>query len=162
MTRKELYAIYLKSPRWKELSDDAREAAGHRCQCCCSTEKLQAHHHTYPEHFGTEDISFLTVLCPNCHRAIHRSKPKIKQRPGKNMEWAFNPKPISRSLPIGPPDPLSEAKRIAKSAKKTRAKAKKKARQKAKLEMAREAKRKAEEKTKSRPEHERIMRLSNR
>ena len=56
---------------WKQVSSDARRAAGNRCVLCASTYKLQTHHirpvnPLNPDPFQN-DPSNLLVLCETCH-----------------------------------------------------------------------------------------------
>lgn len=73
MTRKELYYDYLKSSRWAELRAEAIELSGGKCQVCNDVDDLHVHHRQYPEVFGEEPLSFLTVLCRRCHKMFHDS-----------------------------------------------------------------------------------------
>jgi hypothetical protein len=69
--RRELYRLYLASPRWAEQRAAALERAGHKCQLCSShTTNLQVHHNTY-DRIGVELNTDLIVLCDDCHRKHH-------------------------------------------------------------------------------------------
>lgn len=64
------YNSYLASAHWKEVRAAALDAAGHRCQLCNTTRRLQAHHRTY-ERIGHELAGDLIVLCGSCHATFH-------------------------------------------------------------------------------------------
>jgi predicted HNH restriction endonuclease len=84
MDSKLAYEEYLKSPRWKELKNQALLKSGNKCQVCNSSFKLNVHHREYPKLWGEEPQSFLTVLCNKCHKLFHKKtsvkKPKGKRR----------------------------------------------------------------------------------
>ena len=82
---KQAYRDYLKSDKWKDLARLARQQAGNRCQVCNSNHKLEVHHRQYPETWGTEPVSYLTVLCAACHKLFHASK-KRKQAKRKKKK----------------------------------------------------------------------------
>lgn len=64
------YREYLKSPYWKAIRRRALIAAGHRCQICHKTDKLEVHHVTY-ERLGHERPEDLLALCGRCHAEQH-------------------------------------------------------------------------------------------
>jgi hypothetical protein len=72
-TRKEPvnYYEYIKSPEWKLKSQQAKSAAGHQCQRCGSSRRLECHHKTY-ERLGHEREGDLEVLCHKCHERISK------------------------------------------------------------------------------------------
>ena len=59
---------------WAELRAAALSAAGHACRCCPASEAegyaLELHHRHY-DTFGAETLEDVTVLCRQCHEAIH-------------------------------------------------------------------------------------------
>lgn len=68
------YAKYLESDAWKELRDRVLRAAGFRCRLCNRPHRtLQLHHRTYVR-VGHEHDDDLTVLCPSCHEAYHKTR----------------------------------------------------------------------------------------
>lgn len=70
-TTKELYAMFLESDFWIELSRLKRRQAG-KCQRCPARKQLQAHHIRYPEHWFDTRLEDLEVLCRDCHEKEHR------------------------------------------------------------------------------------------
>lgn len=71
------YRAYLQSDGWQVRREGALRRAGHRCQLCNGSERLQVHHRTY-ERVGNELPEDLTVLCFGCHRRLHQ--PVLKER----------------------------------------------------------------------------------
>ena len=70
---KQDYHEYIKSPEWKEVSRQAKERAGYRCQLCNRSgddKSLHTHHRTYDRLFF-ELESDLIVLCESCHKKLH-------------------------------------------------------------------------------------------
>lgn len=65
------YADYLKSEAWNVRRQWKLDSAGHRCQVCNSSDKLQVHHRTY-DRIGQEKEFDLVVLCDNCHEIYHK------------------------------------------------------------------------------------------
>ena len=65
-----LYLEYLKSDKWKTLSDSCKKLADYMCNRCESTEKLHAHHKTY-DRVGDERMEDLECLCKSCHENEH-------------------------------------------------------------------------------------------
>ena len=64
---------YLQSIEWQELRTQALARANNQCECCHSTERLEAHHTSYL-HLGEADsneLNDLAILCRNCHQALH-------------------------------------------------------------------------------------------
>jgi hypothetical protein len=70
--RRESYATYLRSPEWKARRQQALERAGHRCQICNRSDRLEVHHRSYRNIFN-ESPDDLTVLCARCHRKFHQA-----------------------------------------------------------------------------------------
>lgn len=64
------YREYLATHEWKARREFALDAAGHRCQVCNSTDRLNVHHRTY-ERIFCELPDDLFVLCDRCHRIFH-------------------------------------------------------------------------------------------
>lgn len=60
------YQEYIQSDAWKQKSAEAKERAGHKCQLCNSSDKLETHHRTY-DNLGYEEDNDLIVLCHKCH-----------------------------------------------------------------------------------------------
>ena len=60
------YLSYINSPAWQTRRQRALERAGHRCQVCGRTSRLQVHHVTY-RNLGHEADIDLTALCWECH-----------------------------------------------------------------------------------------------
>lgn len=66
------YADYIRSAAWRAKRQWALERAGHRCQVCNGTEKLEVHHRTYAN-LGAELPGDLIVLDERCHELYHRA-----------------------------------------------------------------------------------------
>lgn len=71
------YYEYIKSDEWKARADAAKERAGHRCQVCNKTGRLDAHHRTY-ERLGEELPEDITVLCHDCHELYETNRKSRK------------------------------------------------------------------------------------
>jgi hypothetical protein len=69
------YDDYLRTIRWKRLSEETKRLAGFRCQICNSNKNLNAHHRTY-ERLGEELQSDLVCLCNACHKLFHEKMSK--------------------------------------------------------------------------------------
>lgn len=65
------YYKYIRSPKWKRISREAKERAGWKCQLCESSDRLETHHRTYAN-LGHERPEDLTVLCHKHHEMISR------------------------------------------------------------------------------------------
>lgn len=65
------YQDYLQSPRWRELSREARVRAGNRCQLCNATGPNNVHHRSYERLGEGNEIDDLIVLCTECHKKFH-------------------------------------------------------------------------------------------
>jgi len=83
---KEAYREYLKSEKWKELADEAKERDGHRCVVCNSKKGLEVHHRQYPAIWGIEPLSYLTTLCAACHGLFHNVKSITVKKRNKNSK----------------------------------------------------------------------------
>ena len=70
--RAEKYKVYINSKEWKEKAAQAKAAAGGRCQLCNRSKNLVVHHRQYPRQLGDEPLSYLTVLCKDCHNLFHK------------------------------------------------------------------------------------------
>lgn len=77
------YDEYLKSERWKVLSEETKRIAGYRCQVCDSDGELHAHHRTY-KRLGHELQSDLIALCSSCHALFHG-----KRDQSQGSTWAL-------------------------------------------------------------------------
>lgn len=82
------YLAYLDSPEWQEKRKAALERAGHRCQLCAGTTRLQVHHNSYANLYR-EAPQDLTVLCDGCHRKHH----DIGERKDSPRRKAQTPRP---------------------------------------------------------------------
>lgn len=69
------YEMYLKTPHWKNLRITKFNEVGKQCQFCDSTYNLVVHHRNYARR-GCEKLSDLTVLCRDCHDALHKARGK--------------------------------------------------------------------------------------
>lgn len=77
LTTKELYALFLESQWWIELSRTKRRSVG-RCERCGSKHLLQSHHKVYRDNWFDTRFEDLEVLCRGCHEREHRIPVKIK------------------------------------------------------------------------------------
>jgi 5-methylcytosine-specific restriction endonuclease McrA len=80
------YRTYLKSGLWQVRRLSALDRAGHRCQVCAGTKRLQVHHVTY-KNLGREKDNDLTVLCWECHFVFTWYK-RVK----RFIQWLFGVK----------------------------------------------------------------------
>jgi 5-methylcytosine-specific restriction endonuclease McrA len=65
------YKLYLKSPEWESKRQQVLSRDGHQCRGCGRTKGLQVHHLRY-DNLGHEPLLDLTVLCADCHKAVHK------------------------------------------------------------------------------------------
>ncbi len=70
---KSSYEEYLDSPAWQSKRQEALSRAGHKCQLCGSTGRLDTHHNTY-ERFRNEAPTDLVVLCRSCHEIADKRR----------------------------------------------------------------------------------------
>ena len=72
MNKKEIYAEYLQSEKWKVVRECTFIIHGKSCKKCGAETNLQVHHLRYPEILGNENVSEdLIVLCKECHQKVH-------------------------------------------------------------------------------------------
>ena len=71
----EKYTAYINSAEWFQKRNAALERAGHQCQLCRSSVKLNAHHNTY-ERLGAELDTDIIILCGKCHDVFHAKRDK--------------------------------------------------------------------------------------
>jgi hypothetical protein len=67
------YKAHINSAAWRKTRRGALDRAGHRCERCGGTNRLQVHHLTYAR-FGHEAPEDLLVLCDRHHRQAHRRR----------------------------------------------------------------------------------------
>lgn len=67
---KELYAMFLESDWWRNLSTKKKRRVG-KCEQCGTKKHLTSHHIRYPENWFDTKQEDLKVLCWPCHRATH-------------------------------------------------------------------------------------------
>lgn len=84
MKYNKLYQDYLKTDKWKLISQTCKDLANNKCSKCESTKILQAHHLNY-DNVGDEKQSDLQCLCTECHNIIHNGK-----LVNKNIKGGFN------------------------------------------------------------------------
>ena len=65
------YDKHLLSPLWRRKKDKVHRRDGNRCQVCGDAKLLEVHHLTYERVF-VEKLQDLVLLCPSCHRKVHR------------------------------------------------------------------------------------------
>jgi 5-methylcytosine-specific restriction endonuclease McrA len=61
---------YYLSIAWQTLRRCALANAGHKCQLCSRTDRLNVHHNNYVN-WGHETLADLVVLCRKCHADHH-------------------------------------------------------------------------------------------
>lgn len=71
MGPKEEYQQYLKSTRWKELSERVKREAEYRCKLCDAGVELHVHHRAYYRVETDKEILDLVCLCKKCHEKHH-------------------------------------------------------------------------------------------
>lgn len=67
---KELYAMFLDSRWWRDLSSAKRLKVG-KCERCGEREMLQSHHRFYRDNWFETRPEDLEVLCRGCHEKEH-------------------------------------------------------------------------------------------
>lgn len=77
------YKVYLLTPHWKRLREQALGRARHRCQVCNASSLLNVHHRTY-ERRGFELDHDLIVLCNDCHQLFHEHRKLAKLEASDN------------------------------------------------------------------------------
>jgi 5-methylcytosine-specific restriction endonuclease McrA len=79
------YAKYIKSARWRNISEAMKKHAKYVCaRCKTHTPILEVHHKNY-ERLGNERMSDLEVLCMPCHnnadrQRVERREDRLEQR----------------------------------------------------------------------------------
>lgn len=68
---REAYDKHLLSPLWGKKKAKIHRRDGNRCQVCGENKMFDVHHLTYERVF-VEKLSDLVLLCPSCHRKVHR------------------------------------------------------------------------------------------
>lgn len=67
---------------WRQLRDDLILEMDNRCMVCrkeqTDTSLLQLHHLTY-KNFGHEKELDVLLVCPKCHKLLHRSTPTLER-----------------------------------------------------------------------------------
>lgn len=90
---KELYALFLESEWWVQLSRRKRAAVG-KCERCPSRRRLQSHHLHYPDNWFDTTMEDLEVLCRSCHEKEHGigvKHPKPRKVKKKRIVTFFEP-----------------------------------------------------------------------
>lgn len=74
---KSKYHKYIKSKEWGIKKKKMYSIFGYRCMACHETNKrkLHVHHATYARLFE-EKVKDLYILCNDCHKEFHSTKPK--------------------------------------------------------------------------------------
>jgi 5-methylcytosine-specific restriction endonuclease McrA len=55
----------------ERVRGEVLERAGHRCERCASTWRLELHHRLRRSQGGSHEPENISVLCQTCHRSIH-------------------------------------------------------------------------------------------
>lgn len=71
LSRKELYALFIESDWWRELSYRKRSSCGFICNRCHKKDHCQAHHTHYPENWFDTTLDDLECICRECHEREH-------------------------------------------------------------------------------------------
>ena len=80
------YQTYLQSDVWKAKRKEVLKVAGYRCRRC-GARATEVHHETYKRIYN-ENLSDLTALCENCHKAAHTPTPRSRKQKGKKPNSA--------------------------------------------------------------------------
>src|SRR5437660_4984924 len=84
---KELYAMFLESDWWHELSKRKKASVGRKCEKCGARKRLTSHHLRYPANWFDTVAADLKVLCWPCHQKTHPDKalcqPKKVPKPAR-------------------------------------------------------------------------------
>jgi hypothetical protein len=72
--RKEDYAVYLTTDKWKAKRERVLKRDDYLCQACLIRKATQVHHKTY-EHIYNEPLFDLESVCDICHNALHFDEP---------------------------------------------------------------------------------------
>lgn len=78
LSTRELYALFLDSDFWINLSRTKRRSVG-RCENCGTRNKLESHHVFYRDSWFDTQLSDLKVLCRSCHEAQHGIKETVEK-----------------------------------------------------------------------------------
>lgn len=95
---KELYAEFILSDFWIELSRRKRELVG-KCQRCGSRDRLQAHHIRYTPNLFDVKMDDLVVLCRHCHEKEHgiatenQPEPRVSESEKEQLWRLYNNNP---------------------------------------------------------------------
>lgn len=73
------YRRYIRSPEWKARRKDLLRARGATCEICGGGGRLHIHHLTYVRLFDELD-SDLSILCDECHMAVHNRWSMVRKR----------------------------------------------------------------------------------
>ena len=77
------YDKYIKSARWRNISEAMKKHANYVCaRCKTHTTVLEVHHKNY-DRLGKERMSDLEVLCKSCHDVADRKRVEIREERGK-------------------------------------------------------------------------------
>lgn len=80
------YRDYLKSIKWKALSDAIKLRAHGRCQVCDKqSSSLDAHHIAYPPDWDHDSELNLIAVCRECHELIHNPPDITQNLPEKDL-----------------------------------------------------------------------------
>ena len=77
------YEKYIKSARWRNISEAMKKHANYTCaRCKVRTPVLEVHHRKY-DRLGKERMSDLEVLCKPCHDIADRKRVEIREERGR-------------------------------------------------------------------------------
>lgn len=68
--RQQEYALYLKSPEWRNRRRLVLERDRYKCQGCLNAPATEVHHRNY-DHRGDEVLFDCISVCDACHKKIH-------------------------------------------------------------------------------------------
>jgi hypothetical protein len=65
------YAVYMRSPEWKDFRLRIIAERGSKCEKCGRTSGVIQVHHLHYRNLGCEKPQDVLVVCDACHRSIH-------------------------------------------------------------------------------------------
>ena len=135
------YKAYINGEEWAAKRRDflASGLATHECQACGQPREIgfHVHHRTY-KRLGNEHLTDLVLLCPDCHRDLHRAHKWGTPLSHHTKKWIRRKRGVHRpahtkaKTKVKQPQVLSDRWDKAKAAREARAKANAEATAKAK------------------------------
>jgi 5-methylcytosine-specific restriction endonuclease McrA len=86
-TKKEKYADFLQSDKWKSIRKNKFNKSKKRCAICQSKDELHTHHLFYRDNWAETKSGDLRMLCATCHNMVHEAiKIKLLASKPRNMK----------------------------------------------------------------------------